>query len=101
MAASASRAVCGVLADWVLLKDQHEGYITWSEFERNQRVIANNATGKGSATARGAVRRGKLLLAGLLQCGHCSRKMYVGYGGKTGRTLCAQGDAVPRVKSSE
>jgi DNA invertase Pin-like site-specific DNA recombinase len=32
--------------EWdVLLKDQHEGYITWDEFERNQRVIADNATG--------------------------------------------------------
>jgi DNA invertase Pin-like site-specific DNA recombinase len=74
--------------EWdVLLKDQHEGYITWSEFERNQRVIADNATGKGSA-ARGAVRRGELLLAGLLRCGHCGRKMYVAYGGKAGRYHC-------------
>jgi excisionase family DNA binding protein len=74
--------------EWdVLLKDQHEGYITWSEFERNQRLIANNATGKGSAV-RGAVRRGELLLAGLLRCGHCGRKMYVGYGGKAGRYHC-------------
>ena len=76
------------LADWdVLLKDQHEGYISWSEFERNQRVIADNATGKG-ALAQGAVRRGGLLLAGLLRCGHCGRKMYVGYGGKAGRYYC-------------
>src|SRR5246127_4731875 len=75
-------------SEWdVLLEDQHEGYITWSEFERNQRVIANNATGKGSAVA-GAVRRGELLLAGLLRCGHCGRKMYVGYGGKAGRYYC-------------
>lgn len=74
--------------DWdVLLKDQHEGYITWNEFERNQRVIANNATGKGSAV-KGAVRRGELLLAGLLRCGHCGRKMYVAYGGKAGRYHC-------------
>jgi hypothetical protein len=74
--------------DWdVLLKDQHEGYITWAEFERNQRVIADNATGKGSAIARGAARRGELILAGLLRCGHCGRKMYVGYG-KSGRYNC-------------
>jgi DNA invertase Pin-like site-specific DNA recombinase len=74
--------------EWdVLLKDQHEGYITWSAFEQNQRVIADNATGKG-ATVRGAVRRGELLLAGLLRCGHCGRKMYVGYGGKAGRYHC-------------
>jgi DNA invertase Pin-like site-specific DNA recombinase len=74
--------------DWdVLLKDQHEGYITWDEFERNQRVIADNATGKGSAIARGAARQGELILAGLLRCGHCGRKMYVGYG-KSGRYYC-------------
>ena len=42
---------------------------------------ANNATGKGSALARGAARHGELLLAGLLRCGHCGRKMYVAYGG--------------------
>ena len=77
------------LAEWdVLLKDQHEGYISWTEFERNQRVIADNATGKGSAVARGAARHGELLLAGLLRCGHCGRKMYVAYGGKAGRYHC-------------
>src|ERR1700750_2456305 len=77
------------LAEWdVLLKDQHEGYISWSQFERNQQVIADNATGKGSAAVRGAVRRGELLLAGLLRCGHCGRKLYVGYGGKAGRYYC-------------
>ena len=51
-------------------------------------MIADNATGKGSATVRGAVRRGELLLAGLLRCGHCGRKLYVGYGGKAGRYYC-------------
>ena len=77
------------LTEWdVLLKNQHEGYITWEEFERNQRVIADNATGKGSAIARGAARRGELLLTGLLRCGHCGRKMYVAYGGKAGRYHC-------------
>src|SRR5260221_4683710 len=74
--------------EWdVLLKDRHEGYIAWSEFERNQRVIADNATGKGPSV-RGAVRRGELLLAGLPRCGHCGRKMHVGYGGKACRFKC-------------
>jgi DNA invertase Pin-like site-specific DNA recombinase len=83
------RGVRRPLAEWdVLLKDQHEDYISWAEFERNQRMIANNATGKGSAIARGAARHGELLLAGLLRCGHCGRKMYVAYGGKAGRYHC-------------
>src|SRR6266702_4229468 len=84
-----NRGVRRPLAEWdVLLKDQHEGYISWSEFERHQQVIADNATGKGSAAVRGAVRRGELLLAGLLRCGRCGRKLYVGYGGKAGRYNC-------------
>jgi DNA invertase Pin-like site-specific DNA recombinase len=83
------RGVRRPVAEWdVLLKDQHEGYITWEQFERNQRVIADNATGKGSATVKGAVRRGELLLAGLLRCGHCGRKLHVAYSGKIGRYNC-------------
>jgi excisionase family DNA binding protein len=75
--------------EWdVLLKDQHEGYITWDEFERNQHVIANNAMGKGSAMVKGAVREGELLLAGLLRCGDCGRKFHVAYSGKIGRYNC-------------
>src|SRR5258708_1756560 len=65
-----------------------QGYITWDEFEKNQRVIASNATAKGSATVKGAVRRGELLLAGLLRCGHCGRKLHVAYSGKVGRYNC-------------
>jgi DNA invertase Pin-like site-specific DNA recombinase len=83
------RGVHRPMAEWdVLIKDHHEAYITWDEFERNQRVIANNATGKGSATAKGAVRRGELLLPGLLRCGHCGRKLHVSYSGKLGRYNC-------------
>ena len=57
------RGVHRPMAEWdMLIKEHHEGYITWDEFERNQRVIANNATGKGSAAVKGAVRRGVMLL---------------------------------------
>jgi DNA invertase Pin-like site-specific DNA recombinase len=80
------RGVHRPMIEWdVLIKDHHEAYISWDEFERNQRVIANNATGKGSATVKGAVRRGELLLPGLLRCGHCGRKLHVSYSGKLGR----------------
>jgi hypothetical protein len=83
------RGVHRPMAEWdVLIKDHHEPYITWDEFERNQRVIANNATGKGSAMAKGAVRRGELVLPGLLRCGHCGRKLHVSYSGKLGRYSC-------------
>ena len=83
------RGVHRPMAEWdVLIKGHHEAYITWDEFERNLRVIANNATGMSSATVRGAVRRGELLLPGLLRCGHCGRKLHVSYSGKLGRYSC-------------
>jgi hypothetical protein len=83
------RGVRRPIAEWaVLLKDRHEGYITWDEFEHNQRLIADNATGMGRTIARGAVRQGEVLLAGLLRCGHCGRKLQVHYSGKLGRYNC-------------
>src|SRR6266513_4440592 len=72
------RGVQKPMAEWdVLIKDHHPAYITWEEFERNLEVIANNATGMSSALARGAARKGELLLPGLLRCGHCGRKLHV------------------------
>src|SRR5437879_5031214 len=83
------RGVQKPLVEWdVLIKDHHAAYITWDEFEHNIEVIANNATGMSSALARGAARKGELLLPGLLRCGHCGRKLHVHYSGKIGRYNC-------------
>jgi DNA invertase Pin-like site-specific DNA recombinase len=71
-------------SDWaVLLVDHHEGYLSWADYERNQRLIADNANGKGMMV-RGAVRNGEALLAGLLRCGHCGRRLLVSYNGTKG-----------------
>jgi DNA invertase Pin-like site-specific DNA recombinase len=67
--------------DWeVLIKDHHEGYISWEQFERNQRLMADNANGK-SYLGRGSIRRGEALLAGLFRCARCGRKLSVAYSG--------------------
>jgi hypothetical protein len=87
--ASRKRVVRGVRqspADWtVLIRDHHESYISWDQYERNQRLIADNSNMKGEMV-RGAVRRGEGLLAGLLRCRRCGRKLHVGYGGQGGNT---------------
>ncbi len=71
-------------SDWaVLLVDHHEGYLPWAEYERNQRLIADNANGKGMMV-RGAVRKGEALLTGLVRCGHCGRRLLVSYNGNKG-----------------
>ncbi len=65
----------------VLIKDRHEGYISWEEFARNQEIISDNANGK-SYLGRGSVRRGEGLLPGLFRCGRCGRKLTVHYGSR-------------------
>jgi excisionase family DNA binding protein len=72
--------------DWeVLIQNHHEGYLSWADYERNLSLIADNANGK-NPMSRGALRRGEALLAGLLRCGHCGRKLHVAYSGADGNT---------------
>jgi DNA invertase Pin-like site-specific DNA recombinase len=63
----------------VLLLDNHDGYITWREFQENLSMLEANA-GQREPTAGGAAKKGTALLGGLLRCSHCGRKLFVGYG---------------------
>ena len=65
----------------ILIKDNHPGYIRWEEYERNQEAIKENDA-KGASLSRGAILKGNGLLAGLLRCRRCGRKLVVSYGGK-------------------
>ena len=69
----------------VLIKDHHEGYIDWSEFERNQAVLAGNAYSKAGDTKSG--RGGGSLLAGLISCARCGRRLSVAYTGRYPRPI--------------
>lgn len=72
--------------DWdVLIRDHHEGYISWDIFENTQHIIAQNANRSGFAS-RGAIRKGEALLPGLLRCARCGRRLRVAYSGKGGNT---------------
>lgn len=72
-------------AAWqVLIKDHHPGYISWDEYERNQNTLESNSGMNGRLKA-GAPKSGPALLAGLLRCGRCGRKLHVGYSGNGGR----------------
>ena len=65
--------------DWLsLIPNAHEGYVSWEQFERIQQMIADNSLGQGRP---GAARQGAALLAGLLRCRRCGRKLTVRYTG--------------------
>lgn len=71
------------MADWgIVIKEHHEGYISWAEYERNLAMISQNA--KSVSGSRGAVGKGAGLLSGLLRCRRCGRKLQVASGGKNG-----------------
>ena len=82
------------MASWsVLLRDHHPGYISWEEFEENQRMLAENAHMQKRAS-RKAGRGGRALLTGIARCGRCGRMMRVFYGSAASsshRYLCRGG----------
>ena len=61
----------------ILLKGHHEGYIDWTEFERNQKQLSANAYRRRDGAKSG--RGGRALLVGLLVCGRCGRRLTVNY----------------------
>ena len=71
--------------EWtILIRDNHAGYISWDEYLANQRILEANVARRGGTTP-GAAKRGPALLAGLLRCGRCGRKLFVAYSGRGGR----------------
>jgi DNA invertase Pin-like site-specific DNA recombinase len=66
--------------DWeVLIREHHEGYIDWTEFERNQASLACNTYSRSGGQKSG--RGGRALLSGMLTCGRCGRGLAVVYAG--------------------
>jgi len=66
--------------EWTaLIPDAHPGYITWEEFEENQRRLRENAQAVGGDRRRSPPREGPALLQGLVICGQCGDRMTVRY----------------------
>jgi hypothetical protein len=84
------------MPNWsVLIRDHHAGYISWEQFEENQRMVGENAHMQKRAS-RKAARGGRALLTGLARCGRCGRMMRVFYGMRSGhahRYQCRGDDA--------
>jgi DNA invertase Pin-like site-specific DNA recombinase len=69
----------------VLLKNHHDGYIDWEEFERNQKLLRANAYGRIDGVKSG--RGGRALLVGLMHCGRCGRRLNVIYTGRSNQPV--------------
>ena len=65
--------------EWILIPDVHPGYISWTEYEQNQRRLRENAQAQGDDRRKSPPREGPALLQGLVQCGVCGRRMTIRY----------------------
>jgi DNA invertase Pin-like site-specific DNA recombinase len=71
---------------WVaLIPGAHEGYVSWANFERIQKMIIGNRL--SDCEPSGAARRGNGLLTGVLRCRRCARMLRVYYKGSTGEVV--------------
>ena len=67
-------------SEWqFVIPGTHAGYITWEQFEANQKRLAENALGFGGARKAGPAREGPALLQGRVLCGICGERMGVHY----------------------
>jgi DNA invertase Pin-like site-specific DNA recombinase len=68
----------------VQLKQHHEGYISWEEFQENGQRLEKNRTNGEETMLSGPAREGLALLQGLLLCGNCGHAITVRYTGNGG-----------------
>ena len=63
-------------AEWpVLIKDHHEGYITWADYLASEARLAANHTAAGARPPR----EGTALCQGIIICGSCGKPMMTNY----------------------
>jgi DNA invertase Pin-like site-specific DNA recombinase len=69
------------MSEWTVLEtDRLPAYITWDRYLANQERLLQNRYQPGSV---GAPRAGKALLAGIMVCGNCGRRMHATYRSKS------------------
>jgi DNA invertase Pin-like site-specific DNA recombinase len=64
---------------YAFIPNAHAGYISWEQFQANQKKLQENATANRCARQRTPPREGPALLQGLAICGQCGRHMHVRY----------------------
>jgi DNA invertase Pin-like site-specific DNA recombinase len=76
----------------VLIRDRLPAYISWERFEANQKRLSTN---RNLPSTPGAPRNGPAVLAGLVRCGRCNRRMVVRYSGPKNHPsyTCTRGSA--------
>jgi DNA invertase Pin-like site-specific DNA recombinase len=76
--------------EWhTVLPDAHPGYITWAQYQDNQRRLREAARAHGNERRHSPAGEGPALLQGLVICGRCGQRMSVRYHSRRGQ-LCPE-----------
>jgi DNA invertase Pin-like site-specific DNA recombinase len=70
-----------------LLLSAHVGYVSWDEYQENQRRLQENAHALGPERRKSPPREGPALLQGLVICGMCGERMKVIYHVRAGQRV--------------
>jgi DNA invertase Pin-like site-specific DNA recombinase len=66
--------------EWTaFLPGAHPGYISWEQFEENQKRLQENSQAHGMERKKSPPREGPALLQGIVLCGRCGNRMTVRY----------------------
>src|ERR1700745_2144108 len=66
-------------SEWLaLMPNAHEGYVSWEKAETIREMVSSNVS---TSRHHGAPKHGDALLAGLLRCRRCGRKLTLRYSG--------------------
>lgn len=72
--------------EWLVIKrDAHAGYITWEQYEANERRLRECSAAYSLDRRRSPPREGPSLLQGIVVCGRCGSRMTLRYSGGDGR----------------
>jgi DNA invertase Pin-like site-specific DNA recombinase len=78
-----TRIMKAPMESWtVLIRDHHEGYLSWETYLQNKELLERNRT--NGQILGGPAREGHALLQGLLICSTCGRRVTVRYTGNGG-----------------
>ena len=66
-------------SDWLaLMSNAHEGYVSWEKAETIRKMVSSNVP---TSRHHSTLKHGDALLAGLLRCRRCGRKLTLRYSG--------------------
>ena len=71
----------------VIIPEAFEGYISWEQYQKNERQLVNNIAAHGEDRLRSPPRSGPALIQGMVLCGKCGQRMTVHYHTRNGKLV--------------